>query len=120
MFGVVGVAATLTHLSIALCLEGLAALEPLTANLFGYTCGTAVSYFGHARLTFGVPSWSKAQFARFMVMNLLALGLNQIIVWVCSHRLGWPFWMALAAVVVLVPGPTFLVSKLWAFARRPA
>lgn len=118
VFGAVGVAATLTHVLIALALEGLAGLEALLANLIGYICGIGVSYFGHARLTFGAPSRNAAQFARFLAVTLFGLGLNQLIVWVCVHQLHLPFWMALAAVVLLVPGPTFLLAKLWAF-RRP-
>jgi putative flippase GtrA len=118
VFGAVGVAATLTHVLIALALEGLAGLEALLANLIGYTCGIGVSYFGHARLTFGAPSRNAAQFVRFLAVTLFGLGLNQLIVWACVHRLEWPFWMALVAVVLLVPGPTFLLAKLWAF-RRP-
>lgn len=120
VFGVVGVAATLTHVLIALTLEGWAGLEPLVANLIGYSSGIGVSYFGHARLTFGAPSRDGAQFARFLAVTLFALGLNQLIVWVCVHRLDWPFWMALVAVVLLVPGPTFVLAKLWAFRRPPA
>lgn len=119
VFGAVGVAATLTHVLIALALEGLAGVEPLIANLIGYTTGIGVSYFGHARLTFGAPSRDGAQFARFLAVTLFALGLNQLIVWVSVHRLGWEFWMALVAVVLLVPGPTFVLAKLWAF-RRPS
>jgi putative flippase GtrA len=118
VFGAVGVAATLTHVLIALALEGWGGLEPLVANLIGYCSGIGVSYFGHARLTFGAPSRDGAQFARFLAVTLFALGLNQLIVWICVHRIGWPFWAALAAVVVLVPGPTFVLAKLWAF-RRP-
>lgn len=120
MFGAVGVAATLTHVSIALAMEGAAGVEPLLANLLGYTGGVGVSYFGHARLTFGAPARDGAQFARFLAVTLFALGLNQLIVWVCVHRLGWAFWMALVAVVLLVPGPTFVLAKLWAFRRPPA
>lgn len=119
VFGVVGVAATLTHVLIALALEGWADLEPLVANLIGYCSGIGVSYLGHARLTFGAPSRDAAQFARFLAVTLFALGLNQLIVWICVHRIGWPFWAALTAVVRLVPGPTFLLAKLWAFRRAP-
>lgn len=119
VFGVVGVAATLTHVLIALALEGLAGVEPLIANLIGYTSGIGVSYLGHARLTFASPARDGAQFARFLAVTLFALGLNQLIVWICVHRIGWPFWMALVAVVLLVPGPTFVLAKLWAF-RRPS
>jgi putative flippase GtrA len=119
VFGAVGVAATLTHVLIALALEGWAGVAPLLANLIGYTSGIGVSYFGHARLTFGAPSRDGAQFARFLAVTLFGLGLNQLIVWVCVHPLDWPFWMALVAVVLLVPGPTFLLAKLWAFRRPP-
>ena len=116
-FAVVGAAASATHVLTALSASALG-LAALKANFVGYFCAVGVSYFGNARLTFKAPALRRAQFGRFAIVSLLALGLNQAIVWLCVHRLGWKFPYALALVVVVVPAFTFVLSKLWAF-RTP-
>lgn len=115
-FAVVGVTATATHTCAALVAHHYAGLAPLTANLVGYASAVMISYLGNARLTFGRPAADKAQFVRFIVISLLALGLNQLSVYYCTQVIGWPFAWALAIVAVIVPLFTFVMSKLWAFA----
>lgn len=114
-FAMVGFVATAIHASVALASHDYASLTPLMANFAGYVCAVTVSYFGNAWLTFRRPSANAGQFIRFVIISLLALGLNQLIVAYCTHILEWPFVGALALVVAVVPLFTFAVSKLWAF-----
>jgi putative flippase GtrA len=114
-FAVVGLLATATHLVTALVArEGLSA-SPMTANFAGYVAAVGVSYLGNARWTFGRPALHGVQFVRFLVVSLAGLGLNQAITWLVAVRLGLPFWVALGAVVTVVPVFSFLISRLWAF-----
>lgn len=116
-FAVVGLAATAVHVGVALVGHEYVGLAPLAANLAGYACAVAVSYFGNAWLTFGRPAADAGQFVRFVIISLLALVLNQLIVAYCTRVLEWPFAGALALVVAVVPLFTFAVSKLWAFSN---
>lgn len=116
-FALVGALASATHVAAALSAAALG-LAPMRANLVGYACAVGVSYLGNARMTFRTPALRRAQFVRFVIVSLLALGLNQAIVHVLVVRLGWPFPYALAVVVVAVAAFSFTLSKLWAF--RPA
>ena len=116
MFGVVGITATLTHVSTALLAHDYGGFGPLKANFTGYALAVLVSYFGHARLTFRRAAFRGPQFVRFVATSLAALALNQAIVFIGAHVVDAPFAWALAPAVVVVPVVTFLVSKLWAFA----
>ena len=116
IFGAVGVAATGTHAAAALIAHNLGGLSALGANLVGYLAAVLVSYLGNAWFTFGKPARYAGQFARFLAVSLLALGMNQLIVYYCTSLLGWPFTLTLGLVVVLVPIFSFLMAKLWAFA----
>lgn len=113
----VGLATTGVHVGLAMAAR-LAGLAPLAANFTGYVAAVVFSYFGHAWLTFRRDARSGAQFARFVVVSLVGLALNQLIVHVGSNLLRLPFWASLTGVVVLVPPVTFLLAKAWAFAER--
>lgn len=116
-FAVVGGLATVTHLAVALAANSLLKLPPLTANLAGYVCAVLVSYFGNARWSFEkTRDWG--QFARFILMSLAGLALNQAITWVATGPLGLPFWLALGIVVAVVPIVTFVVARIWVFEAR--
>lgn len=114
-FAVVGGVATLVHVALALAVREGLGLSPLSANLAGYCAAVGVSYLGNARLTFRRPTRNRAQFGRFLAVSLAALALNQTLVYLLVEKAGWPFWLALGPVVVIVPALSFVLSKLWAF-----
>lgn len=116
IFAAVGVAATAVHVVVALATRELVGLSPMQANFVAYLCAVGVSYFGNARLTFLKPARHAPQFVRFVVVSLGGLAANQAITWLLVNRLGWPFWLGLAVVVVVVPGLSFVAARLWAFA----
>lgn len=118
LFAVVGAAATLTHVAVALVARELGGLGPLDANVAGYLVAVGVSYLGNARLTFGRRARDGAQFLRFMGVSLLGLALTQGLTWLLVERLGSPFWAGLAVVAVAVPALSFVLARLWAF-RTP-
>ncbi len=116
MFGLVGGAATLTHVVTALIAHDYGRFAPLAANFVGYACAVLVSYFGHARLTFRRPALHGPQFVRFVLTSLSVLALNQLIVFLGVSVAHAPFAWALIPAVIVVPIVTFAISKLWAFA----
>ena len=114
-FLVVGAAATLVHVAIALLASETLGLPSLSANLAGYCAAFGVSYLANARLTFRRPTRNLAQFARFLSVSLIALALNQALVYGLVEKAGWPFRFALIPVVLVIPVISFALSKLWAF-----
>ena len=116
-FGFVGVLATAVHVGVGLGLNGVVGIQPLWANLVAFGCALGVSFFGQSRLTFPGSAANGGAFLRFAVIAVSGLGLNQIIVWVVTSLLGRPYWLALAIIVLTVPGITFLLLKFWALRR---
>jgi putative flippase GtrA len=119
IFIVVGVAATACQYVGSLAAQRWLGLGPILASLAGYALGVCVSYFGNSRFTFRRPALHGPQFVRFATISLTGLAINLTIVWAATHLLGWPLWVALVPVVLLVPAATFMMSKFWAF-RVPA
>jgi putative flippase GtrA len=117
-FGGVGLLATLSHVLVALAVERLAPVSAQGANLAGFAAGVAVSYAGHARVTFGAPLRSGPQFLRFVVLALVGLAVSSATVELVGRVLGLGFGMAMAVVAVVVPAASFLAMRLWVF-RAP-
>ena len=117
-FAGVGGLATLAHVLVALAVQAALPVTPQEANLAGFAAGVAVSYTGHARVTFGAPLRSRSQFARFVILSLLGLGASSLTVQVTTGLLGWGFGAAMATVAVIVPACTYLAMRFWVFARR--
>ena len=118
IFGVVGVTATACQYVGSLAAQHWLGLGPILASLAGYAIGVCVSYFGNSLFTFRRPPLHGPQFVRFGTISLTGLAINLTIVWVATHTLGWPLWLAMVPVVLVVPASTFVMSKFWAF-RAP-
>ncbi|HEY3800774.1 MAG TPA: GtrA family protein [Caulobacteraceae bacterium] len=118
VFVLVGLAATACHAGVALATQRFAGLGPMSATLAGYVASVGVSYFGNALLTFRRPALHGPQAAKFATISLAGLAINQSVVFVFAHLMGWPLKFALIPVVIVVPTSTFVLSKFWAF-RAP-
>lgn len=113
-FGLVGAVATIVHVAAGLGLHQMAGLRPLWANLIAFGCALCVSFSGQTRLTFPDRTADAAAFVRFSVVSLTALAANQMIVWLTTSVFGGSYALALAIIIVAVPGLTFLLLKFWA------
>ena len=115
-FVIFGVAASATHVAVALSAARWLGMAPLTANTLAFVVALGVSYLGNAIVTFRVEPWRLRAFLKFCVLAVAGFILNQAVVYALTVRLGWPFWASLMVVVALVPPATFLLAKLWALA----
>ena len=116
-FVVFGAAASATHLAVALSTHHWLGLAPLVANTVAFCCALVVSYLGNAIVTFKVEPWRMAAFTKFAVLSLVSFGLNQAMVYALTVRLGWPFALSLAVVLLTVPPFTFVMARVWALAE---
>jgi putative flippase GtrA len=115
-FGVVGVAAALTHAAVFGLLKS--ALWPELANAAGFAVAFFVSFFGHRFLSFqdaGTGLWTSLR--RFAATALLGFAVNEAVFVLLLRGLGWPSWPALIAALVVAAGQTFVLSRFWAFRR---
>jgi len=114
-FAVVGAAATLIHVVVALLVTSAFALAPLVANLAGFSVAVAVSFWGHLRVTFRVEKPQRQHLYRFIVLSLVSLAVSSLI------TATWTYWggsmiVAMSFVTLIVPSMSFVAARLWAFA----
>lgn len=115
-FGVVGVAAALTHAAVF----GLtrAWLWPELANAAGFGVAFFVSFFGHRWLSFAdhnVGLWTSLR--RFAATALLGFAVNEAVFVALLRALHWSAWWALLGAMAVAAGQTFVLGRFWAFRR---
>lgn len=121
LFLVVGGAASLVHLAIAVLLVEIAGARPWQANIGAFLCALPVSYLGHSYLTFTArrngraSAVSRATLTRFTLLALVGFSLNQASVVVFAELLGLPFRAVMLATIVAIAALQFVLGKLWAF-----
>ena len=113
-FGSVGLWATGVYL-VAAATAASTGLPPQLANALGYCVATVVSFLGHFYWTFGKRTNHAGAFARFLVVSFGGYLLSSGVMHVALDWVHAPFWMALAAVIVIVPGLSWLSHRYWAF-----
>lgn len=117
-FVAVGLAASASHVVVALMLAKLAGFSPLAANFAAYLCAVGISYLGHARLTFGRSTKDSGQLLRFLIVSLLGLVCTQLTTLLLVEVWRWPFGAGLMVVSIVTPAVTFTAARLWVFAER--
>lgn len=113
-FGLVGVAATLTYVAASLIASGAGA-DIYWANLIGYLASVAISYFGHALVTFRSSQSHRVQVPKFLTISILTYGLTNLIVYLVAGRIGYSFLHASLAVACSIPPFTWLLGRFWVF-----
>ncbi len=89
-----GLLAALIHVSTALLVAALSGVSPVVANVAGFAVAVAVSYLGHARVTFGRDARDRWQLLRFVTLASAGLALSSgITAFICS-ALGGPLLAA--------------------------
>ena len=113
-FGVVGVAATLSHVGVAWLLIESTEINAYLANAMGACAAFMVSFLGNANFTFITDRsfWSSAR--RYVWVSLLSLTLTSIILALTRHY-ELSITTYVMAVLMIVPPATFFLAKLWAF-----
>ena len=113
-FGLVGVAATLSHVGVAWLLIESVAINAYLANAIGACAAFMVSFLGNANFTFITDRgfWSSAR--RYVWVSLLSLMLTSIIL-ALTRYYGLSTLAYVIVVLATVPPATFFLAKLWAF-----
>jgi putative flippase GtrA len=114
-FGGVGVAATALHVVVAFISNSLFGAGPYQANLLGFACASAVSYFGNFHLTFELSGNHRVHLLRFCVVSLVCLLLSNGLVALTGGLMHLPYFVTLATILIIVPPTSFALSKFWAF-----
>ena len=114
-FAVVGVAATITHVAVALLATYQFAIPPLQANLAGFIVAVGVSFQGHLRVTFRVENPQRYHLYRFLVLSVMSLAISSLITAIGVLN-GADMRLVMVFVALIVPLSSFFIARLWAFA----
>ena len=114
-FGIVGTAGYVVNLAVYAALLGIGAHK---AAAVSFVVSAANNYWWNRHWTFAHQKGHFAyQGARFFVVALIALGVNQLWLLVFLDWLGWGKIVSQAVAIVLVTPLNFLGNKLWSFRR---
>lgn len=94
------------------------ALWPLIAGVIAFVAATAVGKVAHSRISFrGHGSRSRRTAHRFLVVQMLGFGMNQLFIWLLTGPLvHGPTWWPLVPAVFVTPLVTFGLQRNWVFA----
>jgi len=113
-FGVVGLAATAVHVVTAfVSLPRLG--SPFMANLIGFLAAFCVSYTGQALWTFDLREGHRRAAGRFFVVAFGSFLFSTLVLGGARASGFLPNWASLLLAIAVVPGCTFVASRLWVF-----
>ena len=115
-FGVVGVAATIVHLSVALIAQSRLH-HPLLANLIGFLVAFVISYLGHAMWSFKIATGWRRAAVRFFVVAGSGFLFSNLILTACVSSGLLPPAVALMVSIGVIPVCNYAAARLWAFAQ---
>jgi dolichol-phosphate mannosyltransferase len=112
-FGIVGVSGYVINLAVYALLLGLGAH---TAAVISFVVSAASNYWWNRHWTF---SHQKGHFGyqglRYLIVTLVALGVNQLWLLVFLDWFGWGKLVSQAIAILLILPVNFLGNKLWSF-----
>lgn len=121
IFGAVGVAAAVVHLSVVWALVSQWSIPALLANPVGFFVAFWVSFFGHRHGSFKAdePHPIRRALPRFALVAVTGFFGNELLY---AALLAWtplPYTVALFIVIAIVAVATYLSSRFWAFSEQP-
>ena len=117
-FGIVGVAASLTHFAVLTALLSLAKAGPVLANTCAYALALGVSFTGHHFWTFRTGGPLVRSFLRFLGASGGAYVVSTLVLVVLLRATALPDAMAALLAVAVMPLVTFVAHRFWVFRRR--
>lgn len=118
-FALVGLLATIVHISVFVGLFELLRIPPLIANSAAFLLAFSVSFAGQSAWTFRAQIDDRGltviHLVRFLCTSLVGFGINTLIVYVIVMRLGASSLLALPLMATLAPAAVFALNKWWVF-----
>lgn len=115
-FGIVGVSGVVVDFGITWVLKELLRLNKYVANSGGFACAVVSNYFLNRIWTFhSSDPHMGAQFAKFTVVALVGLAMNNAIIFFLTERRGIKFYPAKAIATLIVMLWNFGANYLFTF-----
>lgn len=117
-FNLVGVLNTAVDFSLFFLLSRFS-MPYLLAQICSYSCGIANSYVCNKYWTFGVTGSNPGEMVKFATLNLLALALSVLLVFLCHSLLQMRLVPAKIVATLLTMLISFFGNRLWVFKPHP-
>lgn len=120
-FVIVGVINTAIDWILYFILDEFFHINPLIANIFSFTASTTYSYFASMSWVFH-PTREKTRrrlFVEFVILNLIALGLTEILLFVMIDQFTWDSMLAKIISTFITMIFNFITRKLFIEGKRP-
>lgn len=117
-FGIVGVAATVTHVTTLTALVELLGVDPHVANFLGFVVAVPVSYLGHYYWSFASTHAHGETLLRFVIVAVASLVTSQGLMILAVDGLGAGYGVGIVLMVVVMPLVNFVVQQVLVFRRR--
>lgn len=117
-FAVVGLVATLVHVTVVTVLVELFAVSAVTASVPAFLLAMLCSYIANRRWTFQADGAHHEQLPKYALVSAAGLGLNVLIMYVVVEVMHRWYGSGLALVVITVPMVTYLLNRNWTFGAK--
>ncbi len=114
-FIVVGVSNTLIGLMVIYIAKWAFHVSDAPANAIGYAVGIVVSFSLHSRWTFAYRGPQRDAFIKFLLVALVAYGMNLLVVMLLIHRAGLNSYLAQAVGIPVYTVVSYVSSKYFVF-----
>lgn len=116
-FGIVGVAATLTHVAALTLFVELGLLFPKAANIVAFFPAFALSYHFHNKWTFRCSNEQKISLKvlRFFTLSVCGLAINSLGVYLVVDVTHLEYYYSFPIILFFTPLFVFVVSKKYVF-----
>lgn len=114
-FVIVGFANTAIDWVLYFVLYYYIGLDPLIANIFSFSASTVFSYFASVLWVFNTTSrkTKRRLFTEFVVLNLVALGITELLLYLFIYQLGLNDMLAKVIATAIVMIFNYITRKLF-------
>ncbi|WP_316858326.1 GtrA family protein [uncultured Cohaesibacter sp.] len=114
-FGIVGVMATLIHMSVASGLVHFASVNVFTANLAAYLIAFIFAFSGHFFWTFQTGGALRQALWRYFVISASAFAVNNLVLLALVKSGVLSKVMSVLIAAAIVPAISYFASRFWGF-----
>ena len=118
-YAVAGLGITLAFSASYWAVTEVGGIDPNLSLAIVFVVFTGISYFAHGAFSFrdhGARDRMHIRATRFLIVNLIGFGLNQLFVWLLVKHFGGPTWWPIIPFVLVTPWVSFALHRKWVFA----
>ena len=116
-FGIVGFSGVFIDFGVTYLFKEKAKVQKYVSNAIGFTAAATSNYFFNRVWTFQSENPQiLVEYSQFMIISLIALGINTLILWLIVSRLKWNFYFSKLIAIGVVTIWNFVANAYITFA----